>query len=86
MRRYMITIEELKALNAEILAEARKELGLVPESQVRLEEVVRLCRAHIAKNEALKRRLPRDSQYQLRCQNIDARTMPLRDILKAAGE
>lgn len=82
----MITIEELKALNAEILAEARKELGMVPESQVRLEEVVRLCRVHIAKNEALKRRLPRDSQYQLRCRNIDARTLPLREILKAAGE
>ena len=82
----MITIEELKAVNAEILAEARKELGMVPESQVRLEEVVRLCRVHSTKNEALKRRIPRDSQYQLRCQNIDARTLPLREILKAAGE
>lgn len=82
----MITIEELKAVNAEILAEARKELGMVPESQVRLEEVVKLCLKHIAKNEALKRRIPRDSQYQLRCQNIDARTLPLREILKAAGD
>lgn len=82
----MITYEELKRLNAELLVEARKELGLGDEDRDKLERIVKMCEEQVRKNESLKGKLKRDAQYQLRCQNIDARSLPMREILKIAKE
>lgn len=80
----MITYDELRRLNGEIVAEALRESGDM--RSARLEKVRRICTVNIEKNDALKGRLKRDAQYQLRCQNIDARSQPLREILKALKE
>lgn len=80
----MITYEELKALNDRIVEEALRDLGLHDRGKERLDRIAQACTVHIAKNEALKRHLKRDRDYQLRCQAIDARSLPLKEILKIA--
>lgn len=82
----MITYDELKRLNAKIVVEALKDLGMQSRGKEKLERIAKVCTTQVAKNEALKRRLTHDANYQLRCQAIDARSLPLREILKIVRE
>lgn len=82
----MIAYDELKALNDLIVEEAVRDLDLRDPARARLEAVRKVCEDHIAKNEALKKRLAHDRDYQLRCQALDARSLPLKEILKIAKE
>lgn len=80
----MITYEELKRVNACIVAEALKDMGIRDLRQERLDRIASVCEDGIRKNDALKGRLVRDRDYQMRCHAIDARSLPLREILKIA--
>lgn len=82
----MIRYEELKRINAQIVAEALKDLGLQDREKEKLDRIAKVCTTQVAKNEALKRRLTHDASYQLRCQAIDARSLPLMEILKIVRE
>lgn len=82
----MIGYEELKRINAQIVAEALKDLDLKVREKEKLDRIAQVCTVHVAKNEALKKRLTHDANYQLRCQALDARSQPLREILRIVRE
>ena len=76
-----MTYEELKRVNDEILAEARRECGMNDPSRDKLNRIAEICRDRIRKDEKLKTRLT-GPERRMQCLAIDARLLPLRDILK----
>lgn len=82
----MLTTEELTALNERIVEEAIRDLDLQATERKKLEAIRDVCETRIEANEALKKRLARDRDYQIRCQAIDARSLPLKEIMKIVRE
>lgn len=80
----MMTYKELKTLNGEIVLGVLRENRSRTDEHERLVRIAEICESSIAKNEALKRRLTRDVDYQLKCHAIDARSLPLKEILGIA--
>lgn len=82
----MITYEELKALNARLVEDALRDLGLRDPNNERIARIAKVCETHIGRNEALKQKVKARPDRQQVWQAIDARNLPLKEILTIAKE
>lgn len=82
----MITYEELKALNAQLVEDALRDLGLQDPNKARIARIAKVCETHIGRNEALKQKVKARPDRQQVWQAIDARNLPLQEILKIIKE
>lgn len=82
----MITYEELKALNAQLVEDALRDLGLQDPNKARITRIAKVCETHIGRNETLKQKVKARPDRQQVWQAIDARNLPLQEILKIIKE
>ena len=82
----MIGFDELKAVNAAIVEDALHDLGLHDRNKERIARIANVCETHIGKNETLKQKVKDRKDRQQIWQAIDARNLPLKEILKIAKE
>lgn len=82
----MITYAELKDLNARIVEEALHDLGLHDPNKERIARIAKVCETYIGLNEALKRKVRARPDRQQVWQALDARNLPLKEILNITKE
>ena len=82
----MITYAELKALNALIVEEALRDLGLQDRNKALVTRIAKVCERHVGRNEALKQKVKARPDRQQVWQALDARNLPLKEILSITKE